>query len=212
MKAKVIGLLVLIFFDIGFIINYSNYNTDNKTFVTCIFIITFLLFIKIIYDKKSLVKKEQILAKEEQAAIDTIRSGHIPKLTYSVLILKKSEFSSFECPAHMAISKNKLIGSTGNIGGVSVRVAKGVYLRSGSSANRKIYKTVTESFSGTFIVTNQRIVFLNTQHGFEIPYTKLTSIHSSKNSLSIQSGNKGYDIFISSSPVIEELIRKLAQE
>lgn len=212
MKAKLVGLVFLVFMDIGFIINFHKYNLANRLLCSAFFIATVLLIAVIWKARKAEKEKRQKFIEDNQLAIQTIRNGVIPRLENSSLILQKGEFSSFECPTYMSIIKNKLVGSTGSGGGVSVRVTRGVYLRSGSSASRKIYKDITEKFYGKLIITNKRIVFLNTEKGFEIPIEKLTSVCSSRNTLSLQSQSKGYSIFLSMPNVIEELIKAIARQ
>lgn len=211
-QVKLLILGILLFFNIGFLANFHKYNLVNRLFCSIFFLVTLLFIVYVFWDINKRRKKTMEDRDQEAKAIQALKSGVIPRLESSSLIMKEGEFASFECPTHMTIVKNKLVGSTGNSGGVSVRVAKGLYLRSGSFGSRKIYKDMYENYPGNFIVTNKRVVFLNPQKGFEIPYTKLTSVYSRGRILSLQSQNKGYSIFLSSPTVIETLIHTLAQQ
>lgn len=86
-------------------------------------------------------------------------------------------------------------GSTG----VSVRVAKGVTLRSGTSKGVPIRKDVTDTFNGEIAITNKRIVFLGDK-GFEITYGQITAIDYYSDAIAFQVKSNRYVI---SSPEIE---------
>lgn len=211
MKAKIVGLFVLIVLDIGFIVNFNKYSVSNKLVCIIFFVATILLSFTMIMGKNKSIRQTIREKKANDAAIQSLRAGNIPRLDASSLILKEGEFSSFECETYTSTVKNQLVGSSGSGGGVSVKVAKGLYLRSGNFGSRRIYKEVVEKYHGKFIVTNKRLVFLNSDKGFEIPYPKLTSVYSSGDTLNIQSQNKGFEVYLSSPEVIEELIKAIAR-
>ncbi|WP_313583976.1 hypothetical protein [Lacrimispora sp.] len=211
MKAKIVGMFVLIILDIGFIVNFNKYSVSNKLVCIIFFVATILLSFTMIMGKNKSIRQTIREKKANEAAIQSLRAGNIPRLDTSSLILKEGEFSSFECDTYTSTVKNKLVGSTGSGGGVSVKVVKGLYLRSGTFGSRRIYKDVVEKYHGKFIVTNKRLVFLNSDKGFEIPYPKLTSVYSSGDTLNIQSQNKSFGVYLSSPEIIEELIKAIAR-
>uniref|UniRef100_UPI0022E66B21 hypothetical protein n=1 Tax=Enterocloster aldenensis TaxID=358742 RepID=UPI0022E66B21 len=212
MNAKKILLAILVCLDIGFLANFQKYDLTNRLVCLAAFLLTILLYVNICMGKLKHAKKAVQDKEQEIKVIQTFNAGNIPHIETNLIILKKGEFASFESPAYMSITKNKLVGSKGSGGGVSVRVAKGLYVRSGSSGSRKIYKDVEETYPGTFIVTNKRMVFLNPQKGFEITYPKLTSVYSDGNSLSLQSQSKGYNVSVSTPSVVAALIQALAKQ
>ena len=138
-----------------------------------------------------------------------IDSGTMDPINNSQLLLKKDEIVYFEHEAILKTIQNKLLGSTGNSGAVSVRLTKGIYLRSGNSGSRKVYGDVTMQYNGLLSITNKRIVFLNSQKGFEISLSKLTNIFSDGNNIILQCGNTTRIIEISNADILEHLIRKL---
>lgn len=204
-------IFTLLYMDVATIIMFNKYDTQNKLVSIFVWCITAFFIFKLGQSKLGLTKKQRLQQAEEKEAIQQLRNGVIPTLYHCSIILKENERAVFECPAYMSIVKNKLVGSTGSGGGISVRVARGVYMRSGNSGSRKIYKDVKETYSGTFVVTNQRMVFVNIQKGFEIPFSALTSVCSTGSYLNIQSKTKGYKIFMTSSSVVEEMIKVLAR-
>lgn len=211
MQTKIIFLIILGILDIGFISRFSGYNVSNKIIVIGFYAITFWIIWCIIYEVKQIKLEKKRYEETIQATINSIQSGAIPRIENCALILKDGEFACNEVQTFLVETKNKTIGSTGSGSGVSVRVFKGVSVYSGTNRNRKIYKDVTEKYLGNFIITNQRIVFLNNQKGFEILYKNLTGIFSSGKNLIIQSKNKSYTIFVNTPTVFEELIRSVAK-
>ncbi len=208
-----LGLLgILLYLDGGFLPRFSGYDTTNKAVVLASFILTVFTAYSIYKDitkekKKQLKKKEAI-----QELVNNIKSGNIPHIQTRSIILKSSEYACSEIQTYLIETKNKIVGTSSSNSGISVRMAKGVYLRSGSGGSKKIYNDVTNQYLGNLIITNQRIVFLNDRKGFEIPYKNLTSVFSSDKNLILQSKNKSYSILISNPVIYEELIRVIAQK
>ena len=211
MQTKIIFIVTLGILDIGFISRFSEYSVSNKIIVILFYAITIWIIRSIICEIKKVNLEKANYEKTVQETISSIRAGGIPKIESCSLILKDGEFACNEVQTYLTETKNKAVGSTGSGGGVSVRVTKGVYVRSSSGNSRKIYKDVTEKYFGSFIITNHRIVFMNNQKGFEIPYEKLTGLISSGKYLTLQSRNKSYTIFVNEPIVFEELIRAVAK-
>lgn len=211
MKAKIIFLTIFAFMDIGFIPRFSEYNSANKIVIVFFYVITGWIMWSIIHEIKIDKLKKEKFEETIQNTIRSIRSGVIPRIENCSLILKNDEFACNEVQTYIIETKNKAIGSTGSGSGVSIRVFRGVSVHSGTNRSRKIYRDVTEKYFGNFIITNQRIVFLNNQKGFEIPYKNLTGLFSSGKNLILQSKNKSYTIFVNTPTVFEELIRTVAK-
>lgn len=212
MTVKIIFLVILSVLDIGFIPRFLGYNTANKITVIIFYLITIGIIWSIVRENKRIKLERKRYAETVQKTINSIRAGSIPKIEHCSLVLKKGEFACNEVQAYLSETKNKAVGSTSSGGGISVRIANGVYARSGSGGSRKIYKNVTEKFFGNFIITNQRIVFLNGQKGFEITHKDLTGLFSDEKSLIVQSKNKSYTICVNEPVLFEELIRAVIKK
>ena len=127
------------------------------------------------------------------------------------LLLKQSEIAYIEQPATLTITENKVVGTTGRNSGVSMRVAKGMYVRTGGSDGRKIYDDITTTYDGILSVTNQRISFMQEKKAFEIQLSKLTNTTSDDKALILQQGNKSYALLTDDADIIECLIRRLCR-
>lgn len=211
-KGKHILLGILLFLDMGFLPRFANYNTANKIVVILSFILTlfvgYFIYRDIAKEKKKRIENQETI----QKLVNSIRAGYIPHIETSSIILKSKEYACIETKTYLMETKNKIVGTTSSNNGVSVRIAKGVYLHSGTGKSKKIFKDVTEQYLGNFIITNQRIIFLNEKKGFEIPYKNLTSVISSNTNLILHSKNKSYSLFMNYPIMYEELIKAIVQK
>lgn len=80
--------------------------------------------------------------------------------------------------------------------GISVRVAKGVSVRSGSGASQTIYGDVTDIFDGMVVLTNKRITFLAQQNGFDCRLSTISAIIPEGGGIMIQAGSKTYRLAV----------------
>lgn len=179
--------------------------------IFCGFIAIALLF-SIFKTKKKIQTEIAIQDERRQQLLNAIENSSITALSNPSIMLKKDEIAFFEQSATLLITQNKAVGSTGRSSGVSVRVAKGVYLRSGGSGSQKIYRDVTTRFTGLLSITNQRISFMQAQKAFEIPLEKLTNISANHNILLLQQSNKSYKLEFHNADIVEQFIRKLCSD
>ena len=70
--------------------------------------------------------------------LQQIQGGVLPALASVPVVLGEGEVAHFFAPARRYVTKKKAVGRTGSGGGVSVRVAKGVSVRSGGGASQTV--------------------------------------------------------------------------
>lgn len=128
--------------------------------------------------------------------LQQIQSGALPVLSSVPVVLAEGETAHYFAPARRYITKTKAVGRTGNHGGVSVRVAKGVSLRTGGGASKTVYDDVTDSFAGQVILTDRRIVFLAKQNGFDCKLDTISAITPEGDRIMIQAGSKTYRLAV----------------
>lgn len=127
--------------------------------------------------------------------LQEIQAGGLPALSGVPVILAEGEVAHFFAPARRAVTKKKATGRTGKSGGVSVRVAKGVSVRSGG-ASRTVYNDVTDFFDGQVVLTNRRIVFLAKQGGFDCKLTAISAITPEGDRIMVQAGKDAYRLSV----------------
>ena len=129
---------------------------------------------------------------------------------YSV-VLHSGEVCHYQDNASVLVIKNEVVGHTRGSGGVSVRVAKGLTLHSGSSRGTSIRQDVSYKYPGLFTMTNQRIIMTG-EKGFDQPIGKLTSMvpYNGFQGITLQFGKSSYTILMAEPfwvPKIVELLQ-----
>lgn len=128
--------------------------------------------------------------------IQQIQSGVLPVLSDVPVILAEGESARYFAPARRYVTKTKAVGRTGSGGGVSVRVSKGVSLRSGGGASQTVYDDVTDVFPGQIVLTDRRVVFMAKQNGFDCKLSSVSAITPEGDRIMIQAGAKSYRLTV----------------
>lgn len=130
------------------------------------------------------------ISQEDIEAFKTYRK--LPRLTNSPVILADGEQAVYACRAERIETKNRKIGTTGGGSGSSIRVAKGVRLRTGGTGSKSIYGDVEMVHSGEFVVTTDRIVFVANSRAYEEKLSAVSAVSVDSGCLTIMAGNNSY--------------------
>ncbi len=118
-----------------------------------------------------------------------------PFVDYDGFFCSGNELLVFACPANVFKDREQIIGYQCKSTGASVRVAKGLYMRSGGSTSSAVRAEVRKYYNGDLIITNKRIVFIGKDESFECPVEKITATKLlSKNGFVLQYGAKSKNI------------------
>ncbi len=178
-----------------------------------IMIISFWNMQKAKANKKARKAEQQAEIEYISKQIEAVQRGELPIVHDTPVLLNSGEFAHLSMRAVRSITKNKAVGRTGGFGGVRFRVAKGVSLYSGTGRSRNIYQDVTDSFSGQLIVTNQRLLFINSQQGFECKLKDISAITETGNDgVTIQTNGKAYSLSVVSQMLLTEVLRILRSQ
>lgn len=120
----------------------------------------------------------------------------LPDISPSGLIMRNGEVCHYQGNAWIVKTKNIVTGYSGGRVGASVRVAKGLTLHTGSSKGAPIRQNVSDYTPGMLYITNQRVVFLCEKNAFDKPYSAISAVNISGNTLLIQFGNTSRSIEI----------------
>lgn len=137
------------------------------------------------------IEEENRIRAEEERYL-SISNGNLPELTEINLLTKKGEY------CHYAENVKRIVVTTRTSyktrsSGVNFRVAKGVSVGSRESYTEPIKTSNSNEYEGTLYITNKRIVFLASEKGVEIPFSKL---------LGVQPYSDGVELFIASKSYI----------
>lgn len=159
-------------------------------------------------NKNSKSKKNEIQNTEiEDEKIEELH-GVLPVIENHNLFLGNDTLHYLESVT-LIESKNKVVGHTGKSAGLSLRVAKGVTLRTGGYGGNAIYDDVVTTFNGKMAVTNDKIIFVNQGKGFEIKLNNISLIEPYEDGVVIQAKTKSYPLLLDEPRYFMELIRML---
>lgn len=128
-----------------------------------------------------------------QEDLDAFKTyGKLPQLTNSPVILAEGEQAVYACRAERVETKNRRLGTTGGGVGGSVRVAKGVSIRTGGTGSKSIYGDVEMVHGGEFVVTTDRIVFVASSRAYTEKLADISAISVDSDCLTIMAGNNNY--------------------
>ena len=129
------------------------------------------------------------------------------------VVLRPGERCCYQADASVLVVKNQVVGRAGEGGGVSVRVAKGVSVRSSSGSSRTVREDVAYTYPGIFSMTDQRFVMTG-EKAFEYPLDKLTSLtpYNGYDGINLQFWQKSYTILMPEPFWIPKIIDLLAAE
>lgn len=141
---------------------------------------------------------------------DFLRNGTLPtEYLETPVLLASGETVRYYGAAIYTIIKNKAIGRTGGGAGASFRIAKGVTIHSGRSASQTIYGDVTEEYPGEIVLTDQRLIFLHPQKGFEMKLSSIVAVSAAGGpQIVVQAKSKAYTFYLGSPEIFMQLIRK----
>lgn len=109
--------------------------------------------------------------------------------------LKEGEVCFYQKKASAFHQKNVVTGTKSNGVGVSLRIAKGLSVRTGGGGSTTIRENVNEYFDGTLYITNMRMILLAPKYGFDVMIPKITSISQRKDGLQIFVGSKCHSVY-----------------
>ena len=128
-----------------------------------------------------------------QDALDAFNTyGTLPQLDNSPVILTSGETAVYACRAERIETKNRRLGTTGSGGGASIRVAKGVSLRTGTTGSKSVYGDVEMVHAGEFVVTTSRIVFVANSRAFEEKLSSISAVSVDSGCLAIMTAKGSY--------------------
>lgn len=123
--------------------------------------------------------------------------------------LKSGEVCYYQGGARGYNEKNMVTGYQSTGGGVSVRVLKGVSIRTGESTSVPIRNLVSETSEGELIITNMRVVLLSPKYGFNIERHKIESIDPFRNGFRLYSNGKCYTVITYDNPTIIYILQTM---
>ncbi len=106
-----------------------------------------------------------------------INSGNLPSIQIPGLMLHKGEVAHWSEPG--AIIEERVVNRqyVGGYSGVSLRIMRGVYYRTGGVRGHvETTKGIVPTSLGNLVLTNQRLIFLGNKTSLDIPWSKVLNM------------------------------------
>jgi hypothetical protein len=123
-------------------------------------------------------KLQEQRARELRERLSQIQSSPLTEIRPSRALIKPGERAFASVSAQLFESKT--LRYEGGSGGMSVRVAKGVYVRTAGMSGHAI-KGDVQVASGELVVTDKRVIFAGDRKSFAVSLTNLVNIEQYKN-------------------------------
>ena len=169
-----------------------------------------------VYAVKTIGANSEIIGQKENELIQAYSQtslSALPTVDFPPdVIPSKGEFCVWAAPATYYENKTVTTGYRSQSSGISVGIAPGIRLHSGSSVSTPIKKTVLSSYAGRILVTNKRLVYLSSKGGFDKSLKSISSISNDPYALLLQMEGKTERINTQNSFVACQVIRLAVKE
>lgn len=130
-----------------------------------------------------------------QEALDAFTTyGTLPQVENSPVILADGEQAVYACRAQRVETKNRRLGTAGSGAGASIRVAKGVSIRTGGTGSKSVYGDVEMVHAGEFVVTTARIVFVANSRAFEEKLSNISAVSVDGGCLAVMTSKESFTL------------------
>jgi hypothetical protein len=137
-----------------------------------------------------LQQKEDLNTYIKSVSVGKALPNNISSTNSPIMLKPKEELILIFNGVNLAESRAvRLTQSRGRSGGVSVRVAKGVSVRSGSGGSKSVsisHDEMTRIDTGTLILTNKRLVFMGDKKSVNIDLRKIIVVKPFNNAIDVQ--------------------------
>lgn len=137
------------------------------------------------------------------AARQTLLSGRLPVLKTENIFLKADEQCVYIDKAILNEHVKKKVYR--HIGRSSPGLFKGNRITYGTGFARE-YEDI-EQHKGILYITDRRVIFQSSGHGFDKPHKYLSSIESYINAVILQYGNKSYELIVPDGNIVNAALR-----
>ncbi len=141
-----------------------------------------------------------------QRISNEIVSGTLPTFNPSTIMLGKNETCHFMDRAALAVQKTeKEYRSRRN--GSSFRVTKNFTIHSGGSTTKPVEQSWYEFKEGVIFVTNERIIFVAPENGFEKKIKNLTAVIPYSDAIALQFGSQTITVMLPQSQLMAMVLK-----
>lgn len=178
----------------------DNLNTYQKILTILFGYLLLVGIVQLITRKKSRnSKKSRTLAPTDSLPIDTAPN----------IVLMEGEICHYCGPAVHIKTKNVVVGYSGGSRGTSVRIAKGLSVRVGSSKASPVRGDIQDRSSGILSITNKRIIFSGTKKSFDNKIASLSAMTPYDKGIVFQFGSTQYPLETHEAEYIYQILSRI---
>lgn len=186
---------------------------DSSSFSSLIPLIIIILIIYEIRKKKKVSHTSTpVFEKIKNRSLKLSENDPLPVVSHSPVLLQNGEICHYSGKAQQVRTKNVIVGHTGGGAGISTRIMKGVYLKTGKTTSKAIRADVQETSDGIISITNKRIIFSGEKWSFDKSIQSLSSITPYSDALSLQFGSTQYTILIGPAEYVLSILTRIINQ
>ncbi len=144
-----------------------------------------------------------------QRISNEIMTGQLPKFNPSTIMLGKNETCHFMDKAALAIKKKEKTYRTHRTGS-SYRVTKNWTVHSTNGRARPVEQEWYEFKEGVVFVTNERIIFVAPENGFEKKVKNLTAVIPYSDAIALQFGSQTINLMMPQSQLMAMVLKLIS--
>lgn len=133
----------------------------------------------------------------------------LPEVSSPNMFLSDGEICHYCGQATLVKTKNVVVGYTGGSAGATIRIAKGVSFRTGSSKGMPVRGDVQEKTNGVLSISNKRVVFSSIKTSFDKKISSLSALTPYQDGIVFQFGSQQYPMESNEPQYIYEIITRI---
>lgn len=141
-----------------------------------------------------------------QRILNEIMTGQLPKFNPSTIMLGKNETCHFMDKAALAVKQKERSYAT-HRSGSSYKVTKNWTMHSSNGRAKPIDQEWFEFKEGVVFVTNERIIFVAPEHGFEKKVKNLTAVIPYTDVIALQFGSQTINLMMPQSQLMAMVLQ-----
>lgn len=145
-----------------------------------------------------------------QRISNEIMTGTLPTFRPSTIMLWNNETCHFMDKAALVVQKTEKVYKSRRNGG-SYRMTKNFTIHSGGSTTRPVEQHWYEFKEGIIFVTNERIIFVASENGFEKKIKNLTAVIPYSDAIALQFGSLTITIMLPQSQLMVMVLKMVYQ-
>lgn len=145
--------------------------------------------------KVSNAKSKAKAVENEERKLQELREGRLPVINIPNLFLGNAQLRFYQMVT-ISMSENQLVGFNSISKGRSREIWDGSYKTRSNTTSEAVYGKVTSKYTGQLAITDNSIIFINDEKGFEIKIAEVALLTAYADGVGIQSRDYSFTILL----------------